>query len=581
VTSTPGVNNTISYLSESALYGDATFTEDAVTTPPRPGRRVGRPPTEENDQQGVIEPVTDRVTLWMRLNAWLGSMYELIASGVGTLTASVSGFLSSVAQTFSSRWALLVLFLLLAGIASVFDSTATTDSLFDEDLRPIGFDISHQIRHLIPSSLSHPLSYLSDRDISNLQKRMSVVENELNSMRKHVVLNKEALAELKNILPEEMYLSNRNGETELPPNFWKALTKKVPKGFSPFKDKSLTISRPDWDDFIAQNEATVKAWHADVTEDLWAQYLKEALQDGGVLISKAGVIEMINKLWEQSQILIKRQVETELSNIGKLFDEHRQNAQGGVTAQEARALSKEVFNEMYNNLQLNAFAQSQAAEKVAYYRLQRPNHFSFGLGAVVNPSVTSPTYAFAKERAWWPKRLILWGVGYGMPVPNPPAEALRKWDEAGDCWCSPAKGAGTGVQLGVLMANDLFPKEVVIEHIPKSATLDSTSAPHEMELLAHIDGFNAQGTVGELSDKIFPDAYESHLGKEWILIGTWRYDMEDTHHVQHFYPQIDLQSLGVSTRQLVVRAKSNQGDSDHTCLYRVRVHGEVADKSKA
>ena len=132
------------------------------------------------------------------------------------------------------------------------------------------------------------------------------------------------------------------------------------------------------------------------------------------------------------------------------------------------------------------------------------------------------------------------------------------------------------------MANDIYPKEVVVEHIPKSATLDFASAPHEMELLASIDGFNAQGTVGDLSEKIFPDAYESHLGKEWILIGTWRYDMEDAHHVQHFYPQVDLQSLGVSTRQLVVRAKSNQGNSDHTCLYRVRVHGEVADKrSKA
>jgi Sad1 / UNC-like C-terminal len=563
-------------MSESALYGDATFTEDAVTTPPRRGRRVAKPPTGEDGQQDVIEPVMDRVSLWMQFNAWFGSMYKLIASGVGTLARSVSGLLSSVAHTFSSKWALLILFLLLAGIASVFNSTSTTDPLFDEDLRPIGFDISHKIRQWIPSSLSHPPSYLNDRDISSLQKRMSVVENEIHSMKKHVILNKEVLEELKNIIPEEMYLSTRNGETELPPNFWKAITQKVPKGFSLSRDKSETISRSDWDDFIAQNEAKVKAWQAEVSEDIWAKHLKEALQDGGVLMSKADVTDMINKRWEQSQILIKRQVKTELDNVGKLFSEHYKTTHG-ITAQEA----KDIFTEMYNNLQLKAFAQGQVAENVAYYHLQRPNHFSFGLGAVVNPSVTSPTYAFAKERAWWPKRLILWGVGYGMPVPNPPAEALRKWDEAGDCWCSPAKGNGAGVQLGVLMANDLFPKEVVIEHIPKSATLDSASAPHEMELLAHIDGFNAQGIVGELSDKMFPDTYESHLSKDWILIGTWRYDMEDTHHVQHFYPQLDLQSLGVSTRQLVVRAKSNQGDSDHTCLYRVRVHGEVADKNKA
>jgi hypothetical protein len=563
-------------MSESALYGDATFTEDAVTSPPRRGRRVARPPADENNQQDVIEPVTDRVSLWMRLNALFGSMYKLVASGAGALVTSVSGLLSSIARTFSSKWALLVLFLLFAGIASVFNLTRTTDPLLGEDLQPISFGISHKIRQWTPYSLSHPLSYLNDRDISNLQKRMSMVENEINSMKEHVILNKEALEELKNILPEEMYLSKRNGETELPPNFWQALTWKVPKGFSQSKDTSETISRSDWDEFIAQNEAKVKAWQVEVSEEVWAKNLKEALQDGGVLVSKADVMDMIHKRWEQSQIFIKRQVKTELGDVGKLFGEHYKITHG-ITSQEA----KDIFTEMYNNLQLNVFAQGQAAEDVAYYHLQRPNHFSFGLGAVINPSVTSPTYAFAKERAWWPKRLILWGIGYGIPAPNPPAEALRKWDEAGDCWCSPAKGSGAGVQLGVLMANDLFPKEVVIEHIPKSATLDSASAPHEMELLARIDGFNAQGIVGELSDKIFPYAHESHLGKEWILIGTWRYDMEDAPHVQHFYPQLDLQSLGVSTRQLVVRAKSNQGDSDHTCLYRVRVHGQIADKSKA
>jgi hypothetical protein len=581
VTSTPGNDNTVSYQSESALYGDATFTEDPVTTPPRPGRRAAKQAAEKDDQEDVIEPFAEPVSLWMQLNAWLGSMYEFIASGVGNLVTSLFRLLSYIAQIFSSKWALLVLFLLLAAMASIFNSTSTTDSLFDEELQPVGFDIGQQIRQWIPFSIAHPLSYLNDHDISNLQKRMSVVENELRSMRKHVVLNKEALEELKSILPEEMYLSKRNGETELPPNFWKALTQRVPKGFSPFKDKSETISRSEWDDFIAQNEATVKAWQADLSEGLWAQNLKEALKDGGVLISKADVIEMINKRWEESQVLIKKQVKTELGNMEKLFDPRRQNIQGGITTQQAIALSKDVFNEMYKNLQLKAFAQAQDSEKVAYYHLQRPNHFSFGLGAVVNPSVTSPTYTFAKERAWWPKRLILWGVGYGIPTPNPPAEALRKWDEAGDCWCSPAKGAGAGVQLGVLMANDLFPKEVVIEHIPKSATLDSASTPHEMELLAHIGSFKAQGTVGKLSEKIFPDVYEPELGKEWILIGTWRYEIEHANHVQHFYPQVDLQSLGVSTRQLIVRAKSNQGDSDHTCLYRVRVHGEVAEKTTA
>jgi hypothetical protein len=568
VTSTPGINNTISYLSESALYGDATFTEDVVTTPPRPGRKAARPPTDEADQQDVIEPAMEHLSLWMKLNTFIGRLYEPITSSAGTLATGLFRSFSSIFQSILSRWDLLVLVLVLVSVGNLFYTSSTGDSLFEDDLQPAGFGISHQIRQWISSSVSSPLSYLNDLDVSNLQGRMSVVENELYSLKKQVGLNKEALEELRSILPEEMYLSKGNGEADLPPNFWRALTQKGPKGSSATKDKSETISRSDWDDFLAQNEAKVKAWQAEVSEDSWAQHLREALKDGGVLVSRADVVEMIKKRWDQSEILIKRQIKSEMGNVAKVFG-------------QAAAITKEEAIDLYKELTVKAFAKTQDSKNVAYYQLQRPNHFSFGLGAVVNPSVTSPTYSFAKVRAWWPKRLILWSAGYGIPTPNPPAEALRRWDEAGDCWCSPAKGAGAGVQLGVLMANDLFPKEVVIEHIPKAATLDSTSAPREMELLAQIDDHKGQGTVGELSEKIFPDFYERHLGKEWILIGTWRYDLEEENHVQHFYPQIDLQSLGVSTRQLIVRAKNNQGNSDHTCLYRVRVHGEVAKKSMA
>jgi hypothetical protein len=556
--STPSVNNTISYLSESALYGDATFSEDAVTTPARPGRRAAKPPTDEADQQNVIDTTAARESLWMQLYAFLGRLYEFVSSGTATQIARFLRFVQSII----SRWDLIVLLLVVASVVNLFRAGSTEDSLFED--QPASLGIGHQIRQWIPSSVSSPLSYINDLDISNLKGRMSVVETELHSLRKHVKLNREALEELKSILPEEMYLSKGNGEAELPPNFWKALTGKGRVGYPSSKDKSQTISRSDWDDFLAQNEAKVKAWQAEVSEEYWAQHLREALKDGGVLVSKADVINMIDKQWASSEHLIQKQIMNEIKAL---------NRPGLITKDEAV--------DLYKELAVKTFAKDRGSKGVAYYQPQRPNHFSFGLGAVVNPSVTSPTYSFAKARAWWPKRLILWSIGYGIPAPNPPSEALRRWDEAGDCWCSPAKGAGVGVQLGVLMANELFPKEVVIEHVPKAATLDVSSAPREMELLAQIDGYRAQGTVGELSERIFPDFHELHLGKEWILIGTWRYDLEDESHIQTFYPQIDLQSLGVSTRQLIVRAKNNQGNSDHTCLYRVRVHGEIAEKTNA
>jgi hypothetical protein len=169
-------------------------------------------------------------------------------------------------------------------------------------------------------------------------------------------------------------------------------------------------------------------------------------------------------------------------------------------------------------------------------------------------------------------------TGNALPSPHPPAKALTKWDEAGECWCSPAKGSGSGVQLGVLLENDIYPDEVVIEHIPKTATLDPGSTPQQMELFAQITASDDDRyRLHKVSNILFPDAEAEHdLDHTWVRIGTWTYNIDSPNHVQNFPVQLTLNSEDISTRQLVVRAANNWGAQGHTCFYRVRVHGDVA-----
>jgi hypothetical protein len=345
-------------------------------------------------------------------------------------------------------------------------------------------------------------------------------------------------------------------------------------GYSPRESKSDTITRSDWEDFLAQNEAKVKAWQAESSEDLWTKHLRE----GGILLSRAEVMQIIHKKWDESQSLITEELKKELA---KLAEVHQQDQRGGIAASEAVAISKEVFHGMYKDLQLKAFSQSQSSEQVAYHNLQRPNFFSFGLGAVIIPAATSPTFDFSTQRGWLIWRIISMLVGYGVPPPKQPAVALTKWDEAGECWCSPTKGPGAGVSIGVALSYDLYPKEIVIEHIPKSATLDATSAPQEMELLARIEGTENMKTVSKMSQETLRQGPEQYLDRGWYTIGTFRYDIDSQNHVQHFDTQVDLQSVKISAREYAVRAKSNWGNPDYTCLYRIRLYGELADPAIA
>jgi len=71
---------------------------------------------------------------------------------------------------------------------------------------------------------------------------------------------------------------------------------------------------------------------------------------------------------------------------------------------------------------------------------------------------------------------------------------------------------------------------------------------------------------------------EGSLPYGWIRIATFTYDQESSQNVQSFPVQLDMKALGASTNKIIVRSKNNWGGEQvgYTCLYRVRLHGEIA-----
>ncbi len=442
-------------------------------------------------------------------------------------------------------------------------------------LQTPSFDgLKFRVMDYIPDFHIKPLDYFTEKRIVVLEQRANKAdqrgdkfEQRLDKVEHRIDVYDEAFQKMEELLPNFLLLErNSKGELQIPDVFWHALRPMLQAESAVDKDYRKGSGKPkaaaDWETFIQHNEAKMQAWQSERFAQDFERQL-DAASKHGVLVPRAEVMKLIRQNLEELQPVVSDEV-----NSWFLRQEKRQS--------QANGNSMEKFKKMLSTAHLEALAYVNI-QKSLMLSFQNVNHFSLKQGAVINPALTSPTYIFGTERAGIFKRSILRVVGYSLPLPPPPTEALTKWDEAGDCWCSPSKGSGYGVQLAVLMANDLYPEQVVVEHIPSKGTLDPGSAPKDMDILAKIEGVDAQNVVGELSEKLWPNVETvSGMDESWIRIGKWTYDAEsEGNHVQIFPVNLDLKRLRVSTRQLIVRARTNYG-ADRTCIYRVRVHGSVA-----
>ncbi|KAL2830077.1 hypothetical protein BDW59DRAFT_141732 [Aspergillus cavernicola] len=237
------------------------------------------------------------------------------------------------------------------------------------------------------------------------------------------------------------------------------------------------------------------------------------------------------------------------------------------------------------------------------------NFLSIGSGVIIDPYITSPTVAPSRSKF---KSLYMWIARTKHLHQQPPLAALTPWEDFGECWCSALKDTGMS-QLGIILGRRIIPKEVVVEHMPKGATLKPEVAPRQMELWARYryvangarpyrwsisailrgmpsniagqdtltpDRKALRGPVmealrlawrGESDDKFSNDP---HLGQDFYRIGKWNYDINDPTHIQKFPVHVVLDSDELRVDKVVFRVNSNWGGNE-TCLYRLKLHGQL------
>ncbi|KDN67059.1 putative spindle pole body-associated protein sad1 [Colletotrichum sublineola] len=284
----------------------------------------------------------------------------------------------------------------------------------------------------------------------------------------------------------------------------------------------------------------------------------------------------------------RNEVKAEAQELQKKLEHYVNNAvksalqqtpPAGVSRAEMAQVVDGMIRQAIANAGLEALAQGKIGATWDRELRHQVNFLGRHTGVLIDRDTTTPDCNPPIEGKIWSST---WFSGTKKtPEPPPPASAtLWNWEDEGDCWCGKVtvdKGSGLelGVSVGYLLAHQIIPQHVVVEHILPGATLDPDARPKRIDVLGYFEELNTRNRVMDFSAAHFPHD-PIPLKDGWVRIGHFTYESSDALngvYVHRLSPE--LVSMGAVTDQVVLRATSNYG-SDHTCLYRVRLYGEKA-----
>ncbi|KAF2873429.1 UNC-like C-terminal-domain-containing protein [Massariosphaeria phaeospora] len=402
-------------------------------------------------------------------------------------------------------------------------AVASKTRYLDDCYTPLSDDMYSMIRGLPEGRIGIDYDILSVRQFKAERK----VEFMMNTLRK-----------FQEDLPD-MVIAHRekDGELTIPDEFWRAFASKM--SLQPLVAGNDPNSDSEWTEFWEKNQARIK--------DMTPQLI-EGETSFPTLIHREELTKLLEKQYTKTAELVDRKIDLAMQTM----------------AVEVRAIArKEADGAVLDKLRLHSFALTMFVTN-AELSLRNVNYFSTGLQAHIDPHHTSAT--MLDPLGILPK-LARWILS--IPHRRPPVVALEGWKEPGDCWCVAPDTVGMGMaQIAVNLGHTIRPTKITIDHLPKLAApgKDITNAPQNMELWVMTD---------QEPNWLITKVKGSSCGigpRGWVCLGQFRYNIHSSNHIQTFQLEGDI-ATGIS--KAMVRVVDNWG-ADHTCIYRIRLHGEEA-----
>ncbi|CAM8968180.1 unnamed protein product [Rhodiola kirilowii] len=120
--------------------------------------------------------------------------------------------------------------------------------------------------------------------------------------------------------------------------------------------------------------------------------------------------------------------------------------------------------------------------------------------------------------------------------------------------CFPLRGSSGFVQIRLRTA--VIPEAFTLEHVAKSVAYDRSSAPKDCRVSGWLQG---------------PKVVSQFDTEKMFLLSEFTYDLDKSN--AQTFPVSDSASGGV-VNMIRLDFTSNHGSPSHTCIYRLRVHGQ-------
>nr|KAJ3421081.1 hypothetical protein HK105_004545 [Polyrhizophydium stewartii] len=341
------------------------------------------------------------------------------------------------------------------------------------------------------------------------------------------------------------------------------------------KNAKAQAQGPDWAVFLDKNRQALSAIAA---AEINAQI------ESRVVLSQEQTLELIETRLRDALVASETAVKMLGQRVDALSQHDAERASERIGA-SGSSMTKDQVEGIVQNVVASALRQYRADV------LAIPDYALENAGAQIVEGLTSPTYT----RDFQPPslRAIAWVLGARKYSAKPPSMAISQDMGVGQCWGM----AGSQGTLGITLALPIIPTDMTIEHVPKEIMSGGrhVSAPRFVELWAVLDtqrfgrmdlddpaaraevepeqqGEPAAGQQGgaiSSQQQTPPQRRRRGPPPAGLLLGQFEFNP-----VQESLKVFPLHRiLQTKVQTVVLRIRSNWGNSEWTCLYRVRIHG--------
>ncbi|KAF3929625.1 hypothetical protein ABW20_dc0101215 [Dactylellina cionopaga] len=425
--------------------------------------------------------------------------------------------------------------------------------------------------------------------LSKMQGQIKNVDANLQRLKQSQELGEKALRSIEAMLPKQIAarLDPQTGRIVVAPELLRYLQTVLRKDIqeeivrigpsageaAPGGQASAVYS---WDEFLKTNAGKLRGYLGQMSEERW----REAIADG-VVVSREDMVQMIRNEFESVRNIAERdnkelvqQLMLEAEGVAKKVVS---TAATSISSAALAAASNYVRHFKGGSGSANQYGDALIQAALHQYSaiiLQKPDYALLARGTLVDPRLTSSTF----DPYGNPGILGKFST-FLRPGPNEPAHVLTESTNIGDCWSFPQSSG----QVSILLAENIFPTDITIDHVPRGISGDDTSAPREVEFWVRIDDDLLRGQVGKAASVAIGDVPDSpstrhYLAHRYVRVASFVYDVNSQYPVQTFELPVDLQKLGVPVTGVSFKILSNWGNEEYTSIYRVRVHGNPVNR---